>query len=167
MKNRKKSTRQLVGIEDITAGGVQTADGELTFYLVQPTNLNVLPEQGVRSRVMALLNVLKAMAEIELLALDSKESFQDNRQFYRQRLEQDGNPAIRRLLAQDRQHLDDTQAMMASSRESTTPSWSSSSGTAALPCGVPRGRSCWSCWRSILNRTPPMRALTLWMAHSG
>lgn len=117
MKNRKKSTRQLVGIEDITAGGVQTADGELTFYLVQPTNLNVLPEQGVRSRVMALLNVLKAMAEIELLALDSKESFQDNRQFYRQRLEQDGNPAIRRLLAQDRQHLDDTQAMMASSRE--------------------------------------------------
>lgn len=117
MKNRKKSTRQLVGIEDITAGGVQTADGELTFYLVQPTNLNVLPEQGVRSRVMALLNVLKAMAEIELLALDSKESFQDNRQFYRQRLEQEGNPAIRRLLAQDRQHLDDTQTMMASSRE--------------------------------------------------
>ena len=90
MKNRKKSTRQLVGIEDITAGGVQTADGELTFYLVQPTNLNVLPDQGVRSRVMALLNVLKAMAEIELLALDSKESFQDNRQFYRQRLEQEG-----------------------------------------------------------------------------
>ena len=102
MKNRKKSTRQLVGIEDIVAGGVQTADGELTFYLVQPTNLNVLPDQGVRSRVMALLNVLKAMAEIELLALDSKESFQDNRQFYRQRLEQEGNPAIRRLLAQDR-----------------------------------------------------------------
>ena len=68
MKNRKKSTRQLVGIEDIVAGGVQTADGELTFYLVQPTNLNVLPDQGVRSRVMALLNVLKAMAEIELLA---------------------------------------------------------------------------------------------------
>ena len=66
MKNRKKSTRQLVGIEDIVAGGVQTADGELTFYLVQPTNLNVLPDQGVRSRVMALLNVLKAMAEIEL-----------------------------------------------------------------------------------------------------
>lgn len=117
MKTRKKSTRQLVGIENITAGGVQTADGGLAFYLVQPTNLNVLPEQGVRVRVMALLNVLKAMAEIELLALDSKESFQDNRQFYRQRLEQEGNPAIRRLLAQDRQHLDDTQTMMASSRQ--------------------------------------------------
>ena len=117
MKNRKKSTRQLVGIEDITAGGVQTADGELTFYLVQPTNLNVLPDQGVRSRVMALLNVLKAMAEIELLALDSKESFQDNRLFYRQRIEREENPAIRALLAQDRRHLDDVQTMMASSRQ--------------------------------------------------
>ena len=117
MKNRKKSTRQLVGIEDIVAGGVQTADGELTFYLVQPTNLNVLPDQGVRSRVMALLNVLKAMAEIELLALDSKESFQDNRQFYRQRLEEEDMPAIRGLLVQDRQHLDSVQTTMASSRE--------------------------------------------------
>ena len=117
MKSRKKSTRQLVGIEDIVAGGVQTADGELTFYLVQPTNLNVLPDQGVRSRVMALLNVLEAMAEIELLALDSKESFQDNRQFYRQRLEEEDMPAIRELLVQDRQHLDSVQTTMASSRE--------------------------------------------------
>ena len=38
MKNRKKSTRQLVGIEDITAGGVQTADGELTFYCLLYTS---------------------------------------------------------------------------------------------------------------------------------
>ena len=115
--SRKKSTRQLIGIDDIKNGSVVTADGELAFYFVRPSNLNVLPEQGVRAKVQELLGVLKGMAELELLALDSKESFQDNRQFYRQRLEQDGNPAIRRLLAQDRQHLDDTQAMMASSRE--------------------------------------------------
>ena len=55
---KKKSTRQLVGIESITGSSVQTADGELSFYFVQPTNLNVLPEAGVRGRVMALLGVL-------------------------------------------------------------------------------------------------------------
>lgn len=114
---KKKSTRQLVGIESITNSGVQTADGELSFYFVQPTNLNVLPESGVRARVTALLNVLKASAEMELLALDSKESFQDNRLFYRQRMEQENNLAIRALLAQDRRHLDDVQTMMASSRQ--------------------------------------------------
>ena len=57
------------------------------------------------------------MASLELLALDSKESFQDNRQFYRQRLEEEDMPAIRGLLVQDRQHLDSVQTTMASSRE--------------------------------------------------
>lgn len=114
---KKKSTQQLVGIERVTDRSVLTAGGELTFYLVQPTNLNVLPEAGVRGRVTALLSVLKGMAEVEMLALDSKESFQDNRLFYRQRMEQEENSAIRALLAQDRRHLDDVQTMMASSRQ--------------------------------------------------
>ena len=82
---KKKSTQQLVGIESVTDSSVLTAGGELTFYLVQPTNLNVLPESGVRTRVTALLNVLKTSAEMELLALDSKESYQDNRLYYRRR----------------------------------------------------------------------------------
>lgn len=79
---KKKSTRQLVGIESMTDSSVLTAGGELTFYLVQPTNLNVLPESGVRTRVTALLNVLKTSAEMELLALDAKESYQDMRRLY-------------------------------------------------------------------------------------
>ena len=108
--SRKKSTRQLIGIDDIKNGSVVTADGELAFYFVHPSNLSVLPEQG-------LLGVLKGTAELELLALDSKESFQDNRQFYRQRLEAEDMPAIRGLLVQDRQHLDSVQTTMASSRE--------------------------------------------------
>lgn len=115
--SRKKSTRQLIGIDDIKNGSVVTADGELAFYFVHPSNLNVLPEQGVRAKVQELLGVLKGMAELELLALDSKESFQDNRQFYRQRLEAEDTPAIRELLVQDRQHLDSVQTTMASSRE--------------------------------------------------
>lgn len=115
--SRKKSTRQLIGIDDIKNGSVVTADGELAFYFVHPSNLNVLPEQGVRAKVQELLGVLKGMAELELLALDSKESFQDNRQFYRQRLEEEDMPAIRGLLVQDRQHLDSVQTTMASSRE--------------------------------------------------
>ena len=92
--SRKKSTRQLIGIDDIKNDSVVTANGELAFYFVHPSNLNVLPEQGVRAKVQELLGVLKGMAELELLALDSKESFQDNRQFYRQRLEAEDMPAI-------------------------------------------------------------------------
>lgn len=115
--SRKKSTRQLVGIESITNNSVVTADGELAFYFVRPSNLNVLPERGVRAKVQELLGVLKGMAELELLALDSKASFQDNRLFYRQQLEEEDTPAICELLVQDRQHLDSVQTTMASSRE--------------------------------------------------
>lgn len=39
--SRKKSTRQLIGIDDIKNDSVVTADGELAFYFVHPSNLNV------------------------------------------------------------------------------------------------------------------------------
>ena len=55
--SRKKSTRQLIGIDDIKNDSVVTADGELAFYFVHPSNLNVLPEQGVRAKVRELLGV--------------------------------------------------------------------------------------------------------------
>ena len=113
---KKKSTQQLVGIERVTDSSVLTAGGELTFYLVQPTNLNVLPESIVRQRIHSLMNVLKGMAEVEILATDSKESYQDNRSFYRQRLEEETNPAIRALLEADCAHLDSVQTSMASAR---------------------------------------------------
>lgn len=68
---KKKSTQQLVGIESVTDSSVLTAGGELTFYLVQPTNLNVLPESGVRTRVTALLNKALMRATIsEALGLN-------------------------------------------------------------------------------------------------
>ena len=45
--------------------------------------------------IHSLTNVLKGMAEVEILATDSKESYQDNRSFYRKRLEEETNPASR------------------------------------------------------------------------
>ena len=91
------STRQLLGIDQITRRSIKTPHGELFFFILRPSNLTVLPESIVRRRITDLLNVLKGTAEVELLALDSKESFQDNRSFYRKRLEEETNPAIRAL----------------------------------------------------------------------
>ena len=115
--SRKKSTRQLIGIDDIKNGSVVTTDGELAFYFVHPSNLNVLPEQGVRAKVQELLGVLKGMAELELLALDSRESFLKNKQYYQRRLEEEPSPALRELLRQDMEHLDARQSSTAASRE--------------------------------------------------
>ena len=91
--------------------------GELVFFIIKPTNISVLPDAGVGARIYALLNVVKGMAEIEMLALNSKESFENNKAFYRQRANEEELPVIRKLLEQDSKHLDRIQVLMASSRE--------------------------------------------------
>ena len=48
------------------------------------------------ARIYALLNVVKGQAEIEMLALNSKESFERNKAFYRERQSQEELPAVRK-----------------------------------------------------------------------
>ena len=43
---RHLSTRQLMGIDQLTAHGLKTARGELVFYLDSPDNLSVLSAEG-------------------------------------------------------------------------------------------------------------------------
>lgn len=122
MSRKKKtegnqSTRQLMGIESIKDHCIATRMGDLVFFIIKPTNISVLPDSGVTARIYALLNVVKGLAEIEMLALNSKESFEDNKRFYASRMEAEELPALRRLLEQDSSHLDRIQALMASARE--------------------------------------------------
>ena len=113
----RQSTRQLMGISQLTDHGVKTAKGELVFFMLRPDNLSVLSPEGVRSRVTALTNLLRATTSVRFLAMDSRESFKANQDFYHRRLEQEQLPAIRELLRQDAAHLDDIQATTASARE--------------------------------------------------
>lgn len=112
-----QSTRQLMGITQLTDHGVKTAKGELVYFLVKPDNLSVLSSEGVRGRVTALANLLRTTPAIRLQAMDSRESFQANQNFYQRRLEQEQLPAVRDLLRQDAAHLDGIQSSTASARE--------------------------------------------------
>ena len=114
---RRQSTQQLMGIQKITDYCISTDAGDLVFYIVRPSNLGVLPANAIYARIEALKNVLSTQANIELLALNSRESFTQNRAFYHDRLQQETNPEIRRLLEQDRQHLDEMQVEMKLARE--------------------------------------------------
>lgn len=116
-KNAGQSTQQLMGVEQIKDYCIGTKMGDLVFFIIKPTNISVLPDSSVTARIYALLNVVKGMAEIEMLTLNSKESFEDNKGFYRNRMAEEELPAIRRLLEQDSSHLDRIQVLMASARE--------------------------------------------------
>lgn len=52
-----------------------------------------------------------------MLCLNSRESFENNKQFLKMRMEQEDNPVIRKLLEKDQNHLDRIQVQMATARE--------------------------------------------------
>ncbi len=118
-KERKRllSTRQLMGIDQFTGNGLKLGRRELVYFLIQPDNLSVLSAEGIRGKVMALTNLLRGVESVRLLALDSRESFQSNKDWYRLRMERETLPALRELLRQDAAHLDHIQAGTASARE--------------------------------------------------
>ena len=115
---KRLSTRQFIGAKEITDYSLVTyGQGELVYFIVKPTNISVLSESSVGARIYALMTVLKGVAEIEMLCLNSRESFEDNKRFLKSQMEQEENPVIRRLLEQDQTPLDRIQVQMATARE--------------------------------------------------
>ena len=132
---QRQTTRQLMGVTRLTEHGAVCGRDELLFYLLRPDNLSILSPEGIRGRVKALTGLLQGMASLELLALDSREAFLKNKQYYQWRLEEEPSPALRELLRQDIEHLN--------ARQSSTAAWisagdSSSSLSAGSPSGVIR-----------------------------
>ena len=118
-KNAEKglSTKDLMGINGVTDYSIATKMGDLVFFIIKPTNISVMPDAGVSARIEALLHVLEGQTEIEMLAMNSTESFEDNKNYYHYRMDREELPAIRKLLEQDSSHLDRIQILMASARE--------------------------------------------------
>ena len=115
---QRLSTRQLMNTRRITEYSLETYDGdELVYFMIRPTNLSVLSESSVGARVYALMNVLKGVSEIEMLCLNSRENFEENKGFLRRRAEEERNPVIRQLLERDQIFLDRIQVQMATARE--------------------------------------------------
>ena len=114
---QKQSTRELIGIDEITDYSVKTAFGELVYFMIHPTNISVLSETSVSARIYALMTVLKGIAEIEMLCLNSKENFDENKQYLSKRIQEESNSVIRKLLQQDSTNLDRMQIQMATARE--------------------------------------------------
>lgn len=117
-QKQRQATRQLINTRDITDYSLQTyGHGELVYFIIKPSNISVLSEASVSARIYALMTVLKGMAEIEMCCLNSRENFEDNKRFLRSRVEQEDNPAVRKLLEADLTFLDRIQVQMATARE--------------------------------------------------
>ena len=106
-RRQETDTRHLIGVQALTEYGLVTYGQEtLVYFLIKPANLSVLSEASIGRRIYALMTVLKGVAEVEMLCLNSRESFEENKLFLRRRMEEEQNPVVRSLLEKDQKHLD-------------------------------------------------------------
>lgn len=116
-EQKRQATRQLIGVEGITEYSLKTASSEVVFFSVKPSNISVLSEENLAAKIYSLMTVLKGLTEIEILCVNSRESFESNKNNLRSISEKEENPAVRKLLEQDAVFLDHIQAQTATARE--------------------------------------------------
>ena len=118
MKKGNTSTQTLLGVKHFSRKGVQTAGhGELAYFLVTPTNISVLSRVSIAQKIRHLTQLLSAQPDLEILCMDARENFDDNKLYLDDRAENEPNKKVRDLLLRDKAFLDDIQLQMSTARE--------------------------------------------------
>ena len=116
-KRRKSSVQEFIGAKYFTKYGLLTQKGELLFYLVNPTNISVLSPTNIEIKIRHLMMVLSTIPDIEICCTDSSECFDDNKSYLHNRLQDEKNPKVRKLLKKDVDFLDGIQMEMSTARQ--------------------------------------------------
>lgn len=118
MAKRKQPTAELIGISNFSRNGLQTkSQGEIVYFLVQPTNISVLSEQSVAIKIQHLMQLLSVQPDIEIICSDARENFEYNKLSLARRAKKETNLKVQLLLRKDMKFLDDIQLQMSTARE--------------------------------------------------
>ena len=116
-KTVRQGTRRMINAQAVTPYGLLTyRGGETAFFLLRPTCISVLPEDALAARVGALVTLFKSQPELEILCLNSRESFANNTRYLEARIGEEENLHIADLL-KDKAHLGSVQLQTATARE--------------------------------------------------
>ena len=115
--NKKlKSTRELINAKPISNDSLKLFnDDEIVFFVIQPQNLSVMSQENIGAKIFSLTNVLKGLADMEMICLNSRDNFEDNKLFIKKRISETDEVIIN-LLKKDLYHLDQIQTQTATSR---------------------------------------------------
>ena len=118
MKKGNLSTQAMLGVKSFSRNGIQTdGHGEIVFFIVKPTNISVLSRVSIGLKILKLKQLLAVQPDLEIICLDARENFDDNKLYLDARLEDETNARIRDLLEQDKVFLDEIQVQMSTARE--------------------------------------------------
>ncbi|ADU21920.1 hypothetical protein [Ruminococcus albus] len=82
-KKRKNGVQALIGLERFTRYGVKTDKAEIVMFAVEPTNISVLSASNIDTKIHSLMLVLSVIPDLELIASDSAERFDDRLHSFR------------------------------------------------------------------------------------
>ena len=116
-KRKGHSVQDLMGVKTFTKYGLATNKGELLFYQVAPTNISVLSHVNIEIKIRHLMMVLSSIPDIEITCTDSSECFDDNKAYLHDRVNEETNPKVRKLIKKDIEFLDQIQMEMATARQ--------------------------------------------------
>lgn len=117
-QNKKlKSTREFINARTISDDSLKLFnDDEIVFFIIQPQNLSVMSQENIGAKIFSLTNVLKGLADMEMICLNSRDNFEDNKIFIKKRISEETDEVIINLLKKDLYHLDQIQTQTATSR---------------------------------------------------
>lgn len=116
-KKKNNATRQLMNIKTISDYSLCCINQvELVFFLIQPPNLSVMSVENVGAKIFSMTNVLKGIDDMEILCLNSRDNFEYNKIFIKERIQKEKNSNVKRLLEKDLLHLDKIQIQTATAR---------------------------------------------------
>ena len=116
-KRKGNSVQDLIGVKTFTKYGLATNKGELLFYQVAPTNISVLSHVNIEIKIRHLMMMLSSIPDIEITCTDSSECFDDNKAYLHDRVNEETNPKVRKLIKKDIEFLDQIQMEMATARQ--------------------------------------------------
>lgn len=116
-KKNKNTVQELIGIETFSKRGLKTKTGENVYFVISPTNISVLSNENIQTKIWHLMQVLSAQPNIEITCLDSCERFDDNKTFMLERLGKESNQLVKNCLKKDIDYLDNIQIEMSTARQ--------------------------------------------------
>lgn len=117
VKRKGRSVQDLLGIKTFTKLGLQVGKDELVFFSVQPINISVLSHENIEIKICHLMMVLSAVPDVEISCSDSCECFDGNKAYINERIEEEQNDKIKKLLRKDYEFLDEIQSDTATARQ--------------------------------------------------
>lgn len=119
-KSRKKlkNTRQLMGVASIHDDYLRVFSNKIKVaLLIKPTNINVLSDEVVISKITSLMNVLKTVSDVELLCVNSTQNYDDNISYLNNLVKTESNTILQDLNKKTINFLNSIRVNMATNRE--------------------------------------------------